>query len=825
MRAVEFGGRRYEYSWWSGSRLKGTIEKPISLDLETARIKPCRPPEPDEDPNDIPLDPLDVPRPALGMAYDGQSLVLIHADRLAEFVLTHRNQHWCGQNFQFDWHVLYRHCDRSVQRVLWDLGTKNQLSDTMVLDQLIQLATGRYRHSGASHSQETKLYPVNLAVLASEFGVGELDKTDPYRLRYGELIGLTEAEIEGHPEFEGFAAYALKDVLAVYGIYPKQRELAIDLMRRVGWRPDRGQKTFEIHPEAVTKFGPLSLFVQVRASISLAELSRKPLPIDQTKRAEFETAARSRYDAALAKLLEIEPELVKKSKARYKVVTTETEEMTAKGKVKKVKHKERVCIREPELIYTARSRVPQMNVNKLVERLVTIARTIDVPAVMSDGKQKGVSSSAKAWAKYAEADQSGFIAAWVELEQEAKRLEFLTTLNADRTYSNYSLLMRTGRTSASAHRSKKGAVIPSVNVQQIPRPGKDDPTKNLRQCFVADPGNLIWTVDVQFAELRTLSASCRARFGFSVLGDTIKKHAVEHGLDPYETAALSLFDLTEAQYRALDPATRKSYRQGNKPFVLGVPGGLGARKLVVYAATNYDVHLTLAQAKHARKKLVETYSELELHLADRTREALAYQLNLPLSSLPKWSPGFRYRVSRWMKESGKPPKGSQSWEDYQDADDDLAPEAEDENAKLTPGEWRQFWDDLSALVRRAKRTDLYRDVDNRRLTRAVKNLFLYRATTTQGLIRASVNYSQAANFPMQSSLSCAAKEAIWALMSRDYDVRMFLHDELVVHVPEAQAKRKTKEIDTVICEALAANVGMDVPMAVEGALAPYWKKA
>jgi hypothetical protein len=88
-KTLEYSGRQWTYSWWNGQLLKGSVERPISVDLETAKIKPARPPKAGEDEDDVPMDPLDVPVPALAMATDDTNLYLIHIGRLPEFIQKH----------------------------------------------------------------------------------------------------------------------------------------------------------------------------------------------------------------------------------------------------------------------------------------------------------------------------------------------------------------------------------------------------------------------------------------------------------------------------------------------------------------------------------------------------------------------------------------------------------------------------------------------------------------------------------------------------------------------------------------------------------------
>lgn len=769
-REIEFDGQRWQWSWWNGEQLKGNAEKPISFDCETRLLKPAWTPAPDEEVSEIPPHPLDVPESSLAMAFDGCQLVLIHPKRFRDFFCKHKYQHLVGHNLQFDFWSLHKYGDALTQKVLWDLGADGRLHDSLCLDLLLQLGSGVYRGlAGFRDADDTKIYPVGLGTLSEELGTGKLDKGDAYRLRFGELLGLTEEEIENHPEAAGFIGYALPDAIVTWRCYPLLRQKALDLMRKCGWSPDANQKVYEIRPDAVAKWGPLGEAIQVRGSIALSELSRTPLKIDTVKRAELERKARERYDLCLQIMLKREPELVKRYTGKKR-----------KGEVK----------------VTKKSLIPQFNQKKLVEVLESEAMIHSLEVPISDGKKKGTSTSAKAWVKYEE--RSEFIAAWVELENTGKLLEFLTGLNADLLYSYYSWLMRTGRTSAGAHKRKKRVLIESLNIQQIPRPDKDDPLKDVRKLIVADDGHLLYTVDIVYAELRTLAASCVARFGFSKLADAVKEHTLNGNLDPHERAALTVLGMTEEEYRSKTKDERKKIRQNIKPFSFGVPGGLGAERLCEYAAANYDVHLTKSEAKDSKDLFLSTYPEIgkEYHLADHMEDALAYQLNLPRRSIPKLRDYQRLRWSFWIKGE----------------------------VKLNEQEQEYFWDMIGSLIRKANRTDLFEAVANRELTREIKTLFLYRGCTLTGLIRANANYSQAANLPMQSVCASAAKEVLYELLRQGYTTKLYLHDEFVIQIKEQGAKQTVQRLEKLINKTLADTIGMGIPMAVEGGLGRTWQK-
>lgn len=727
--------------------MSGSADAPIAIDTETELIR----------------DPLHRPRCALAMAFDGKTLVAIHPSRFTEWLWQHRREHLVGHNLAFDWWVLHDLLREQPnrQRLLWDSGSANRLHDTMILDQLLQLATGRYHRIGGSKSgDDVRLVPRNLAAACEQHGVPLVDKESPFRLRFGELLDLSEQQLDEHPEFAaGFAAYALADAVATHDLYRRQRVAALEVMRSVGWSP-KPQPRYEIRHDAVERWGPLTEAIQVRASIVLAELSRTPLRVDLAKRQHLEDVARAEYDAAYRTLEATSPLLFKRYKA------------------KRFEGRHRL---------TKRSLLPQMDQAELKRVLLAEAERLNATAPVSDGKLRGVSTSAKAWAKYS--PQSPFIAAWVQLERVAKQLEFLQTLNAPVIYSRYSLLMRSGRTSASAWRGEQ--TLPGLNIQQLPR-GED-----VRSLILADEGHQLAVVDYSYIELRTLAAAAKARFGFSQMADTIVKHTLHGGLDPHEVMALAMTKMDEGEWRRLDKDTRKDIRQKAKVCSFGFPGGLGAEKFVAYASasTGGKVKFTKAEAKAAKELWLSTFEEMRLWLADKTEDAIRYQLGPAAAKV-------------WARASWLTRKAATDW----------LRGAEQTGAMEERG--REL---IECVCRSAKRHDLTVAAEDGERTPELKKIVKYRGTTTTGRVRADTDYTTTCNGAFQGATADGAKEAMWKLMAAGFKLKIYVHDEVVVELPEKTAAREVKRVEQIMNDAMNDVLG-DIPSAVDSHVGPAWAK-
>lgn len=765
-RTLAFDGSEFEYSWWNGERLRGTAEAPISFDSETERLRPSRSPLLDEDIDDVPLDPLHVPRPSLAMAFDGDRLVLIHPTKVATFFVVHKHSHLVGHNWQFDHWVCAKHCGKTAEETLWELGDGNKLHDSLILDLLLQLGTGKYRHPASfKGGDEARLYPVDLGTLSAELGCGELDKGDQYRLRFGELLGLTQEQMDAHAEAENFYAYALKDVIATWRVYQKQRVHGLELMRKVGWSPTP-KKTFEIRPDAVEQFGVLSESLQVKASVVLAELSRTPLWIDQEKRTAMEEKAREQYLKCLEILLTMEPDLIRRYKIKERA-----------GQVKK----------------TLRSLLPKFDQKKLVTVLEAEAARLNCDVPTSGGKLRGTSTSAKVWQRFA--DRSPFITAWVELEKLAKMLEFLTALAAPRIWSRYNLMMMNGRTSAGVHRRRGENLLPGVNIQQMPRVTAE---WSVRSLFLPPPGMLWFSCDYGYLELRTLAAVCRAQYGWSKLGDAIEEHTKRGGVDPHQRTAAAMLGVTVEQFLSLPKEQQKKARQASKPVNFGFGGGLGAAKFTQYAKASYGVDFTVKEAKEVKAKWLELYPELKLHLADRSVQAI------------EWQTGKKAPSMTWLQRKRL---------------SDFLRSGEDGRKAFNAGELAVVWDRLEALAYAKGDEKIIADAEARQLTRDVRNLLTYRACTLTGRIRNLTGYTDNANTVFSGLAADGAKLAMWNLMRRGYKLLGFVHDSFEVAVDPRRAELQRKQIEKIMVDSMETVLGQGIPVAVEGVISKCWAKA
>jgi hypothetical protein len=742
---VALGDRRYVYQKpWDGRPL--TVHGYLAFDTET----------------EVPPDDLTVPRLALAAACaGGDASGLVHPDQLGAFILAHPRARWVFHHVAFDFWVVDRHLrDRGegeARRAWWDACDSNRMSDTMLLDQLIELAR-----------RDADPRPRDLAAVGQLYARLEITKDDPYRERYGEILGKDWAEVE-----EGFFAYAIKDPIVTYHTY---RKMVLEAERLVD---EHGRHSPDLHGDAIARFGLLTEAVQVKGAVALAAVSRAGMHLDPDRVRATESDLRARLGESLTTLRPLCPGLFK----------TRTDRKTG----------------EVTLRVTAGSGAPSRSNAALQAELARaserIAQTTGRPPAIPRTK-KGLSQSVKVWAEHAGTDP--FLRAWVGYEELSKLCQFFAGLRAPVVHPRYRVLLRTGRTACSG-----------PNIQQVPRDAR------FRRAFVPRPGHLLLAVDYSAIELRTLAAVCLKRYGRSVLADVFRR-----GVDPHcYTAAMILGvpleeftrwkgDDTETAVNGVRKPLRthfKEARQAAKPINFGVPGGLGAASLVAYARQTYGVAMTLEQARAFRTRLItEVYPELGLYLAEDGMGLLACNLGVPVPDL--WA-AFDPEGARapWITAGVRNVARGRSHN----------AQGKPYSPRYVDGVWR-------ALVRLCQDPGLRPVLECRRGDEALAGrLFGSGVVTLTGRVRAGVRYSQCRNTPFQGLAADGAKLALWRLIREGFVVTGFVHDEVLVELPSRGGSvplAEVERVEAILREAMGSVLGGGIPVECEAALATCWSK-
>lgn len=540
-----------------------------------------------------------IPELVLATASDGVRTVVIHPTQLSEFMWAHKTYMWVGFNWAFDFWVVQKALETAAvggDDRWWIIADRGQLHDAMLLDMLIRLARG-FKDDGDG------MYPRNLDEVAFEYAKVRVPKDNPYRTRFGELIGADWGTVD-----QGFFEYASHDALATWKVWePMVREARVRIRGsklRVSDQagmiyPDDGG--YDIVADAQKRYGWLTEGIQTKVSIALADITRRGIGVNLPYARELE----AKFRGKITDLIHVLYTLLPKVWQKY----VKTGEFKTGGK----------------------SDLPKMNTAAVVEYLTELETQLGVKAPRSP-KTKRISLSLPVWRGIAPDDP--VIRVWGELTDDAKHLQFLVGLTEPRVHARYSTLVRTGRTSSY-----------DPNIQQQPREGW------FRQVYIPSPGYKLVAVDYSAIELRTLARTCEAKFGYSRLGEVIRE-----GVDPHAYTASMILGVDREEFLTwknspdFEKQTQfKFYRQAAKAVNFGVPGGLGAPKLQAYAKASYGVSLTLEQTQEFRTKLVtEVYPELELYLDSDPLALLAHKLHTDKRTLQlqlqEWEPRMLEKV-------------------------------------------------------------------------------------------------------------------------------------------------------------------------------------
>ncbi len=141
----------------------------------------------------------------------------------------------------------------------------------------------------------------------------------------------------------------------------------------------------------------------------------------------------------------------------------------------------------------------------------------------------------------------------------------------------------------------------------------------IRECFVPRPGKVFADADYNALELHTLAQAC-----VTLLGESRLAEVLNAGQDPHTALAADIlgipYDECAQRVEAGDEEADNA-RQTAKVANFGLPGGLGPRKLVLYARKAYKVDLGRGQGEEAA---IARAAELKRQWFDRWPEMRAY---------------------------------------------------------------------------------------------------------------------------------------------------------------------------------------------------------
>lgn len=722
-----------------------------------------------------------IPRLALATASSLDRNVVLPPSLVPRFFQEHRHCHLALHNCSFDFWVVVQ-AFPELRDTLFDMVAANLWHDTMMADQLIRIARGQ------------PFFRRNLAEVAAEYAGIVVDKSDPFRKRFGELLGIPESE--WHKLDPGWFQYAAGDTAATLPVWLAQRRVLAELDERAGLKPYRAK----LWPQ----FGVGTEQIQVKGAIALAEASRVGFRIDSEEAAKI---CRRLTD-------EIEKQ-VQWIDSRYPAVFKHSSGCGTARQVLRIKD----------------SRQPQFNMFELQELLESLCPTAPRTARRSKKKPQGaVTTALDVWKELLPDNE--FVKHWAECVDNCKLLQFveqyeqqpppdsLFDTDADRQAKasllpyrshvrpRYETLKITGRTSCY-----------DPNLQQTPRKGW------FRAMFCADEGYTLIVNDYSGIEMVTLAAVILRRFGTSRLAEVITAGRDVHS---YTAAMFSGMDyddlirwinLDKNDPRAKDPMFKKckDARQMAKPVNFGVPGGLHDEALATYAKLQYGVSMTVEQAGILRTKLItEVYPDLGRYLTDDPlrilavsirgkREDLARKLRVDINNVPGW-------FGPWVKKIVSGNAFNKQGNPY------------------APDTVNQIWDGLKyAAGPDCPQEYMAAFVRREGSPRLAEALFASNVVTLTGRIRGRASFTESRNTPFQGLAGDGAKLAMWEILNqvgrkRGYRIAAFIHDEIVTQVPTHLAEQAKEEITGIMRAEMSRVIQCDIPVSVASAITERWEK-
>jgi DNA polymerase I-like protein with 3'-5' exonuclease and polymerase domains len=423
------------------------------------------------------------------------------------------------------------------------------------------------------------------------------------------------------------------------------------------------------------------------------------------------------------------------------------------------------------------SGVPRVNQKLIRARLAEIAAENSLKIARTAGGE--ITLRAEEWDQHRKLN--GFVGAYLDFESAAKQMQFFQRYPGDEVRPTYQACVKTARTSCSG-----------PNIQQLPA--------LYRKMIVPRPGHVFVTSDYSFVELVTLAAHCDFKLGYSELGNAIRENQDPHCSTAAKIAKAEYEDFVR-RYRDGD-AEAKAQRQAAKACNFGLPGGLGAQRLRELARANYHVELSAKEAEQLRDLFLygvdpaigewlelDRYVPLAHNLRGNAVDLEAAIEPSLLIAVEKIAGGVEVR------KDGTP---------YAPAFIDAAWEfliENNHNPALT-----------DRLSRREGGPELRRDLGN------------YPAVNFAGFARGRCAYCDRKNFPFQSLAALGAKVALWDLHVAGLTPAIFVHDEVVIEMPEESAKEKTiAKIESTLIAAMQ-RFTRGLPVKVETTVAHEWSK-
>jgi DNA polymerase I-like protein with 3'-5' exonuclease and polymerase domains len=373
---------------------------------------------------------------------------------------------------------------------------------------------------------------------------------------------------------------------------------------------------------------------------------------------------------------------------------------------------------------------------------------------------------------------------------------YLDKMTRPRLHPRFDVLKNTGRTSS----------FGDLNAQNLPR---DD---RVRRCLVPAGGHLLLDADYSTIEMATLAQSVLRQFG----GRSRMAEAINAGRDLHRLVAARVTGKPEA-------AVTKEDRSRAKPINFGKPGGMGAARLREYARAGYGISLTEGEVAGLEAAWFALFPELRAFL-DGEQDA-AWELADRLDLTPAAYAGALGRRVHPDEDARAPA----AWLGGMGLKVLRHPEPRKAGGEpYTPGQLDFLWERLQGLGEElgpGHRQALADRQAGEGLFRAVRELLGRRAVfTLTGRLRAGAGYCARHNTVFQGLAADGAKVALWRLWRAGYRLVNFIHDQVLVEVPEdADLAAVAADVERMMVDSMR-EVVPDVAVKVDWAYRRRWSK-
>lgn len=672
----------------------------------------------------------DVQQMVIATAWDGETGHFIAPEVVPAFLQAqHPDSVFAIHNIGFDFGVVDA---IDTAGIMWKLLDEGRVVCTQQLERLLRLAQTGKAPEYVSLSDCAKRYlgiPVEKELREGDGSV--------VRKSFGKYLGCSPSQLP-----PAYLAYAAGDVIATHLVHQAQLVEAGRVRRNIAPRAF-GYVSDEAIGEAWSKYGPLSLNIQTKIEVVIAELYRKGVRIDRgavAKAIESATAVRQGHATALREAGLFVPEIGETTPRGEKALSTAI--------------KERVAEREQQLEEAGELSEPVPRTDKgaislAAENQSDLAAIVDDPLVWE----------------------------FVDLEKAGRYVKnYLRKIDKDEIHPRMKSLRATGRMSQE-----------DPPLQQFPKCGRSklaiSPTP--RQAIVPAPGYVFAIVDYAQLEGRSLAAFWSHQVGW---GDTLTDF-IAAGVDLHTALA------TELHGRAPE----KHERDAVKALTFGIPAGLSYEACLKAAKKRGGKRPTREEfdaVKAAYKRMAE--AELAQHLASSTDPARACQRALGTKSVYD-----ARRVLRLLKgDAFDEPTASRLWDLAQGLVDIMPSETKLEQAYIRRIAERSPCSALATAVERHLNDEPF--------------------VAMSGRVRGLTKFTESRNGVFQAPAADGMILAVYQLVREGFDVRLIVHDEVVVQIPDDEHRDENlAKISEIMVSTMSQALG-GVPVDVEGIVSRSW---